>query len=287
MSVINEVCGNETTPVKNIGGIDQCLEKPVKRLYAAKDTFSFPDKTTFKTKAAWLAAINNKDLKALPLNENPEENNTEAAIKNGAHRDYTLKDAVAGSNYRIDASICTYEAIKSLENSEYKRLFEVTFDEEVTCDVQDDGSIKGRKITSLNVPLRARATAEDVPFTGINVKFASDLFSILKTDFNPTELEDIFDVNLAQVSASSTEIKVTVSTHCAGSLISSLEDGDLIVKDDQGAAQSVTFTAADANGIYTLTGTGFAIGYTVELNGVVAKGNYNYEDVEPLSITVS
>ena len=287
MSVINEVCGNESKKKKNPGGKDQCLEKPVKTVALAKDTFSFPDLATFRTKAAWLTAINNKDIVPLPNTENPEENNTEAAIKNGAHKDYTLKDAVAGSNYRIDAAMCTYEALKTYQNSEYKRIFEITFAEEVSADIQDDGTVMGRKITSLNVPLRARATAEDVPFTGVNVKFASDIFSILKTDFEPSELEGVFDVNINQVSASSTEIKVTVSTACAGSLVSSLEDGDFVVKDGSGDVQSVTFTAADSNGVYTLTGTGFATGFTVELNGVVAKGNYNYEMVEALSITVS
>lgn len=284
--IINEVCGNESSKPKNLGGKDQCLEKAVKTLFLAKDTFSFASLTAFKSKTNWDTAIAAKDIVPLPNVENPEENNTEAVIKNGAHRDYTIKDAIPGSNYRIDAAICTYEALKTYQNSDYKRVFEVTFAEEVTADVADDGKVFGRKITSLNVPLRARATAEDVPFTSVNVKFADDVFSILKTDFEPSELEGIYDVVISQVSASATEIKVKVTTHCTGAMVTSLESGDLIVKDDTGATESTTFTAADANGVYTLTGTGFTTGFTVELDGIVTKGDFHYEDVKPLSITI-
>lgn len=285
MSVINEVCGTSTSP-KNLGGKDQCLEKAVKTLMLAKDSFSFADLATFKTEAAWETAIENKDIVPLPNVENPEENNTEAVIKNGAHRDYTIKDAIPGSNYRIDASICTYEALKSYENTEYTRVFEITFDDEVTADVQSDGTIKGRKITSLTIPLRARATAEDVPFTGVNVKFSSDLFSILKTDFEPSDLEGIFDVVLEiEGTPTASSIKFKALSDCSGRVIKTLEDGDVVLNDASGSAQTITFVAPDADGVYEITGTAFANDFVLGLDGVVVKSEAMYEAPVPTVIS--
>ena len=101
-------------------------------------------------------------------------------------------------------------------------------------------------------------------------------------------MEGIFDVQLAQVSATATTIKFTASAGCSGggALVTSLIAANIVVKNAAGAIQTVSFVTADANGVYTLTGTGFANGHTVSLNGVVAQTTIMYESPEPLVVTI-
>tara|TARA_R110002096_G_scaffold36129_3_gene101302 strand:+ start:1358 stop:2221 length:864 start_codon:yes stop_codon:yes gene_type:complete len=285
-NLINEVCSTSGT-TKNMGGKDQCLEAPVKTFFLAKDGFAFASLAAMKLEANWNTAIAAKNIIPLPNIEGLELANTEASIKEGRYKDYELKEAVAGVKYRLDLSMCSYEALKSYKNSEYKRVFEVTNEDEVTGDVQADDTIKGRKISSFIIGVRNQATDEDVPYVDVSLKFEKDTYSVIKPSFELSDKEGIFDVGFALVSATSTEIKVTATTDCSNSLVNNFTSGDLTVLDAAGAAQSLTSTSvADASGVYTIVGTGFATGFTVGLNGVVVQAGINYESPDRLAITV-
>lgn len=275
--VVNEVCGNESTAPSNMGGKKQCLEAPVKTTVLAKSTYSFASKTAMKDEANWNTAIAAKNLVPLPNIEGLELANTEAVLKTGRYTDYELKEGVAGVQYRFDLSICNYEALKTYKNSDYTRVFQITNSEEITCDIQTDGTVKGRELSSFIVGLRNDATDDDVPFVNVNLKFTNDVFDIVRATFDATELEGIFDVTVNIVSASATEIKFTLTTACSGAQVTSMEDADIILNDNTGSAHTRTFVAADSAGIYTLTGTGFANDFTVGLNGVVTKSGTHYE----------
>lgn len=280
--LISEIGGATTTP-SNLGGKKQQLEAPVKTLVFAKDTFSFANLTALKTEATWDSGIQAKDLKPLADIEGIELANQEANIKEGRYRNYELKEGVRAVNYRVDASILTYEALKSLQDSEYTRVFEITEDEQVICDVQSDGTIKGQKLSSFIVGLRNSATDEDVPHVMLNLKFESDTFSITSPGFDVSEKEGIFDVDIEQVSASATEIKFKVKDRFSGSYVTNLTTGDFVTTDGT-SAQSPSFTAADSDGVYTLTDTGITNSWTVGLNGVVSQGNL-YEHNEVLTVS--
>ena len=285
-NLISEVCTPSGT-TKNMGGKDQCLETPVKTFFLAKDGFAFPSLAAMKLEATWNAAISAKNIIPLPNIEGLELANTEASIKEGRYKDYELKEAVAGVKYRLDLSMCSYEALKSYKNSEYKRVFEVTNDDEVTGDVQADGSIKGRKTSSFIIGLRNQATDEDVPYVDVSLKFESDTYSIVKPSFEVSEKEGIFDVNFALVSATATQIKVTAKTNCSNSLVKSFASGNITVQNASGGIQTLTSTSsADAAGVYTIVGTGFATNFTVGLNGIVSQAGMNYESPDRLTITV-
>jgi hypothetical protein len=103
-----------------------------------------------------------------------------------------------------------------------------------------------------------------------------------------TQLQGIFDLHLEQASATATTIRFKASSGCsgAGELVTSLVAANIIVRNLAGQVQTVSFVAADADGIYTITGTGFATGFTVSLNGVVAQTTIMYELPEPLKITI-
>lgn len=282
MSVVNEVCGTESTAPKNMGGKKQCLEAPVKTTALAKSTFAFPTLTAAKDPSLWAAAIVAKNIVPLPNIEGLELANTEAVLKTGRYSDYELKEGVAGVKYRFDLSICNYEAMKTYKNSDYTRVFQITNAEEVTCDIQDDGSVKGRELSSFIVGLRNDATDDDVPFVDVNLKFSNDVFDIIRAGFDATELEGIFDVKITITSNTATSIKFKLTTACSGSVITSLEDADMDLLDVAGASFTHSFVAADANtNEFEFTGASFLDGFSVVINGVVTKGGTHYEMEAP------
>ena len=109
----------------------------------------------------------------------------------------------------------------------------------------------------------------------------------MKPTWDTTDVPGIFDVNLELVSATSTSIKFKALSGCGSDPLTYLVGGDIVLRDVAGAVQSPTFIAADANGIYELSGTSFATGFTVDLDGVVVKTEYMYEAESPLTITVT
>ena len=286
--IINEACGGTNTKVKNIGGKLQCFEGLLKTFFLTKENFSFATVADAKLKANSLTAIAAKEIAPFPLVGDVQLSNTEATVKDTLYQgSYELTAAVPGEIYRIDTAVCTQEALKSYENAGYTRIFQLTNEGEITCDIQDDGTVKGRKLSSFNVGIRNSRVAGDIPFTNITVKFSSEIYSVLKTDSDLSDLEGILDVNLEQVSASATEIKFTANVACSGTSANTFVAADVIVKDTEGAVVAVTFVTPDPNGVYTVTGTGFATGYTLGLVDVVTQGEVFYESPEPLTIEVS
>ena len=281
--LISEIGGATTTPA-NLGGKKQQLEAPVKTVMFAKKDFSFADLAALKVESNWDSAIQAKNLKPLVDIEGIELANQEANVKEGRYRNYELKKGVHGVKYRVDVSVFTYEALKTLQDSEYTRLIEITEDDKVICDVQADGSIKGRDVSSLIVGLRNQATDEDVPNTMIDIKFESDTFSIVDPGFEVSEKEGIFDVDIEQVSASATEIKFKVKDRFSGSYVTNLVEANILVTDGTSTQSADSFTAADSDGVYTWTDTAMANGWTVGLNGVVSQGNL-YEHNEVLTVS--
>lgn len=285
--VLNEVCGTAETAPKNIGPKKQCLESPIKTVLLARDDQSFANREALNTKATVEAEISAKKLIPLPFIEGIEANNTDANIKNGRFTDYTLKAGVRGSNYRFDLSVCTYEALESYINAGYNRIYRVTTEGEVTCEVLDDGTIKGEQLTSMLLGLRNEATDDDVPFANLLLKYADKNFSIVKPTFDWVALEGIYDVVLTQVSASATSIKFRAAVGCTGDAVTSFVQADFELLDASGDAHVFTLVPADGDGVYELTGTGFASEFTLGLDGVVTQANIQYETPEVLEITVT
>lgn len=287
-AVVSEVCSTGGgAGQRNLGGKKQCLEGPAKSIFLAKDDQSFANRAACDDKANWLSEIAAKKLVPLPYIEGIEANNTETARKEGRFTDYTLKDGTRGSTYRFDLSVCTYDALKTYVNSGYTRVYRITTLGEVSYELQDDGSIKGESLTSFLLGIREEAKDDDVPYTNISLKYEQDNFSIMKPPFDLNPTEGIFDVTFTQVSASATEIKFKASADCTGDQITSFLTANVELLDASGSAHTHTFVAADSEGIYTLTGTGFADDFTVGLIDVVTQANIMYETPTPMVVDVT
>jgi hypothetical protein len=287
--LINEVCGTDaSSQPKNLGGKKQCIEGAVLTAFLARNDFSFPTVADAKDPIKVKAAIAAKNIVPLPEFETVEDENTEATIVEKRSKTITSKKGVAGSKYGIDASMCTYAALKTYEDSDYTRIFELTDaeDEEMTCDIDATGKVFGRKLTSTIIGLRTRTSLENDASVPLSLKFTNDTYSIIKTGNKFADLEGVFDVEFEISSVpTATSIKFKAISGCSGRVVKTLEAGDVILKDGAGAAQTVTFTVPDVNGVYELVGTGFANGFTLSSNGVVAKDEVNYE--APVALTIS
>lgn len=283
---VNEICGNETTAQpKNTGGQKQCLEGAMKLYALAKSTFSFASVAASKTKAAWDAAKVAKDIVIFYDIEELADNETAAVIKNGRYKDYKIKSAIRGATYTHYLSTCSHDALASYEDSDYTRQFRITENNEIECEVNDDGTVSGAPLTSMLVGVRKDAPVDGTASTEVQFKYDDFKQSFIVPEFDATSLEGIYDVTLSQVSATSSSIRVKANRSCSGSSVRSFVAANFTVKDAAGAVQTVSFVAPDADGNYELTGTGFVNGFTVELNGVIAQSQIVYEGESVLTVT--
>lgn len=279
--------------VRNTGALEQCLEALTIRTAVALPGFKFDSLADAKDKTKWEAAIAAKQLFPLYEAEELTSANTEDTVFEGRSRQYVTADGKKITTYSSFLGFCSHRALKSFDKKDMV-LFEFTEAKGIIGVHQADGSITGQSVV-LNIGKRLPATADRPPSTlvTINYKDSDELEEnaahFFPVDWNPIDIQGIFDVYFTQVSASATEIKFTATAGCAGgdTLLTSLESTDVELLDENGDPHVFSFVEADSNGVYTLTGTGFADGFTLSTDGVVTKVESIYESPNPLVIQVS
>jgi hypothetical protein len=292
MSVYQE-CTSKDNATSNTGAREQCLEGLFIKPALAIPGFAFASVTEAKSKVAWDLAIKNKQIFPLYDVEELAAANTEDTFFEGRTRKYRTAQGKKVSTFSSFLGLCSHSALKSFNDKEMQ-LFEFTEDGVIKGVIQEDGKVKGQDVV-LNIGKRLDATADRPPSTLVTVnykdynQFENDGAILRPDDWGASDIFGIFDVNLVQVSASATVIKVKVQEGCAGGgdNVTALIATDFVVKNAAGAVQTVTFVTADSNGVYTLTGTGFVTGHTVGLNGVVSITGANYEAPEVLAVIVT
>jgi len=291
MSVYQE-CGNAEKGKANTGAKEQCLEGIMTKPVVTLPDFKFDSIADAKDITKWEEAIAAKQMWPLYDPEEITTANTEDTFFEGRTQQYKTANGKKITTFTSMLGLCSHAALTTFNGSDL-RLFEFTEDGKVKGVKNDDGEIFGQAV-KLNIGKRLDPTADRPSSTLVTINYLdyTELEqdgAIFIPDFRASELYGIFDVHLVQVSATATNIKVRVLDGCAGGggTVNSLVSGDLVVKDLTGATQTVTFTAPDSTGAYTLTGTGFTTGFTVELDGVVNVAGMSYEELEPLSITVT
>lgn len=282
-----EICSTEQTAQKNTGFKDNCLESKL-HIPVLSNGHVFPTVADFKTTQSWRDAIASKALVPLfPVYEVADASTEDTLFQSGSFSKVTQKGAEIVT-FECYISAAAYAALKSYEGGDYREIFEYNEEGDYSgVFAIDNTGVRGRKISSIEVT-RIRATNDKVPYVSGRITYAdkNDVLGavIVKSDLQDDHLVGIFDVALEQVSATASEIKFKAKA--GNSLVTSLVSDDLVVKDASGVAQTTSFVAADANGVYTITGTAFAAGYTVEGVGVIVQATAMYEVVEPLAVTI-
>ncbi len=290
MSVYQE-CGSATGKA-NTGATEQCLEGIMTRPVVTEPDFKFDSIAAAKDIANWEAAIAAKKMWPLYDPEEITTANTEDTFFEGRTRRYKTSNGKKVTTFTSMLGLCSHSALTTFNDADL-RIFEFTEDGKVKGVINEDGEVFGQSVV-LNIGRRLDPTADRPSSTLVTVNYTdyTELEqdgAIFIPDFRASELYGIMDVTLIQGTATSTNIKVKVTQGCAGGgeTLDTLTLPNFVVKDAAGSAQTVTFTAPDADGFYTLTGTGFVTGYTVNLNGVVTITGISYEAVKPLTVTVT
>jgi len=293
MGIHLEICNSGKSKPRNTGANEQCFEGILEKLFVAKKHFRFASLEAMKDVTVWKTAIQNKDIVPLYNAYEVAPANIEAKKFESGNFSYETAKAIKKTTFECFLGFCSHRALKTYANSEYTQVFELT-DTGVILGVNtSDGKIKGQDVT-IAVDIRTIQVSGKVPFTKVTLTYrdyeeledgAVGIKPVWDTE---TQLQGIFDLNLEQVAANPTTIRFKASSGCsgAGELVTSLVAANIVVKNAVGAIQAVSFVAADADGIYTITGTGFATGFTVSLNGVVVQTTIMYESPEPLIISV-
>lgn len=287
MSVIVE-CHKEGQSNKNTGANEQCLEGVVIRHALATDEQEFATLAAAKTLDTWKADIDLK--KIIPLFEIEElaVADTEDTFFEGNSK-YKTKTGKKIRTFNCFLGLCSHDALTSY-NGKKMRIYEFTDAQEIKGTTPDGVKVKGQLVT-ITVGKRIDAMPDKPAHTPVTLEYADykefeNNGVIAKPTWSHIEIPGIFDVNINLVSASATSIKFTVDAGCAGDVVTSLETADVTLKTALGVAVTHSFVAADPNGVYELTGTGFVSGLVLNLNGIVSQTEATYESVKALTVTI-
>ncbi|MBP1222660.1 hypothetical protein [Flavobacterium sp. 1355] len=290
--MVYQECKNKKKAKKNTGAKEQCLEGLTIKTAVHIPGFKFDSIADAKDKAKWDTAIAAKQI--IPLYEVEElaSANTEDTVFEGRRNQYITSSGKKVSTYNSFLSLCSHSALKTYHKSELG-LFEFTEDGAIKGVINDDGTVKGQSIV-MNVGKRIDPTADRPASTQVTLnykdynEFEDDGAIFRPEGWGADDIYGIFDVTINQVSASSTEIEFTATDGCSGGdeELTAFLAANIVVKDTTGATETVSFVPANSEGVYKVTGTGFANGFTVGLNGVITQTGISYEAPTPLTITL-
>lgn len=285
-------CKGKDQNKRNTGAKEQCIEGVMIRTAVAIPGFQFDSRDDAEDLDKWNAAVAAKQIFPLYEAEEVTTANTEPVYFEGRRQQYLTANPKKITTFTSILGLCSHFALTSFGDTPLK-LFIFTEDGAILGVNTIDGGVTGQSV-KLNVGSRLDATADRPPSTLVTINYLdSSEFEqngwIGRPDWRDSELFGIFDVTLTQVSASATVIKLTAGVGCAGGdeLVETFVLANFVVRNLTGVIQTVTFTAPDSEGVYTLTGTGFADGFTVELLSVVTVGGLSYETPEKLILEVT
>lgn len=273
---------------KNTGANDQFHEGVTIRHALATDEQEFATVAAAKTLATWKADVDLKkiiplfEIETLAIGDTADtffEGNSKYKTKNG--KKIRTFECMIGVNSH--AALASY-------NGKTMRVYEFTDAQEIKGVSPDGVKVRGQLVT-IEVGKRIDAMPDKPAYTPVNLTYSDykDFEKnavIIKPTWSHIEVNGIFDAKIVVQSSSATSVKFKVLTGDALDPVTSLDVADITFKTALGVAVTHSFVAADANGVYEFTGTGFVTGNVVDLNGVVIQTEATYESAGAVSITV-
>lgn len=281
-------CAQAEAQTLNTGAKEQCLTGPVIRHALAPTDQEFATATSAKTLSDWRTAEANKEIIMLYEIEQLANADTDDTYYE-ARKKYKTKNGKKIRTFESHLGACSHRALASY-NGKKMRVYEFTDAQEIKACTVDGTKVRGQLVT-IEVGKMIDATDDKPQYTPVTLTYEDyKEFEngpvVLKPTWSHIELQGIFDVQLTLVSASATSIKFKASAGCSGDdVIKAFVSANVVLLNASGAAHTHSFVAADADGVYELTGTSFANGFTVNLNGVVQKTEATYESLGALTIS--
>lgn len=275
---------------KNTGAVSQCLEAITVRHVLAPLSQQFDTRTLAKSLSEWKDQIAEKMLIPLFDAENLAIADTEPTYEETRKQKLKVTEGKKVRTFEYKLGMCSHAALASYDGKRMQ-VYEITEDNELLA-VSKDGVIVTGQTVVVEVGMRKSTLADKKAYTMVTLSYVN--FRELEQDgqllslpFFESDIMGIFDTQIEQVSASATSVKFKVMAGCADTLVTSLTDADITFKTSAGVDVAHSFVAADANGVYEITGAGFVTGNVLDLDGVVQQTEATYESVAPLSIIVT
>ena len=253
--------------------------KVVKYILAKSDQ-KFENVADFKDETKHNDFAKTKDIVYFFEIEKPENANTEDTFLESAINKEISQEGKKIKKFRHELNDCDYKALKSYENSDYTRIYEITSKGFIKGIANDDGSIHGMDIKQFLISQYEEATTDAFESATVEVIYKDrDQFinspAVVKPNFDVEQKNGIFEVGVEVVSASDTELQLKLTVGCCGDALESLVLADFKLVKTDGTAQTIT-ASSQTDGLYILTGTGLVTG-VLSTDGVIVKTNAMYE----------
>jgi hypothetical protein len=282
-------CSQADSSTLNTGAKEQCLNGPVVRHALAPTDQQFATAADAKSLSVWRTAEAAKEIIPLFEIEQLAVADTDDTYYEGRKK-YRTKVGKKIRTFECHLSVCSHRALASYHGKKM-RIYEFTDVQEIKACTVDGTTVRGQLVT-IEVGKMVDALDDKPQYTPVTVTYEDyKEFEngpvILKPTWSHIELQGIFDVTLAiSGTPTATSIKFTASAGCSGDdVITAFENADIKLYNADGTAKTHSFVAADANGVYELTGTGFANNMYITLNGIVQQTEATYELAETLTIS--
>jgi len=281
-------CAQDNASTLNTGAKEQCLNGPVVRHALSPTDQEFATATAAKTLATWRTAEAAKEIIPLYEIEQLAVADTEDTYYEARKR-YKTKNGKKVRTFECHLGVCSHRALASY-NGKKMRVYEFTDAQEIKACTVDGTKVRGQLVT-IEVGKMVDATDEKPQYTPVTLTYEDyKEFEngpvVLRPIWSNIELQGIFDVTLAlSGTPTATSIKFTASAGCAGEdVVTAFVNANITLVDSSGGPVTHSFIAADANGVYELTGTGFVNGLVINLNGVVQQTEATYESSGALTV---
>lgn len=275
-----------TATARNTGANSQVLEGPVIKYAVATTEQEFASVTAAKTLATWKADVALKkiipffDLEELAIGDTADS-------KFEGNKSYTTAFGEKIRTFNMMIGLPSHNAVSSY-HGKTMRLYEFTDRQEIKAISPDGVKVKGQLVT-IEVGKRIDALKDKPAYTPMTLKykdfreFEND-GHILRPEWSPViDVKGIIDAVIEVVSHTSTSVKFKVLENDTKDPITSLETADILYKTSAGVAITHSFVIPDSEGVYELTGTGFATGDVLSGNGVLTKVEDIYEILEEVA----
>ncbi len=262
-----DVCNVE----KKSLGVGQCSTLPqmIRSILTTPQNFKFTAEQA--ADSALLEAAIQAALIAAPSNRIhiwPYFDTVEVLSEETTYEDTPLSiQKVRDGNYRfrfgVAQSLCLHRKMYS-HNAKTGRVFLFDNENNLTGMTDSDGNFQGLSIQLLNTEKLMFNDGSIVSKTPIylalrNNKELDNNGAIVNADFYGN-FNLLTDVLITVISASDTEIVVSVTIECDGSEVIGLVEADFVLLDENGDAQSITDFTDNEDGTYTIEGVGLVTG---------------------------
>lgn len=228
-------------------------------LYLLKAGEKFSTEALAESLSEWKSKRLAKGLVPFAIIEEGSVENKENTYYDGRREKILTDTGYEGSVYNILIDAEKYNALKSFEGSSYTQVIKGYLNGTFECVYNEDGSVSGIPLSGLQVSQRIEGTNSKPSNANVMLQYQPYELSTLIADFNLDQFGGIINITLREAVLSGSDITFKATDKSTLTDFASLDVANVKVTGADGSDKAVSGISY-ADGVYTLVGTGFAIG---------------------------